>query len=712
MLTNENKELLQLFNDKDRVLNDVKFELELEQNGKVNLEFVEVKTDTQVDSFGEYKRYQYIYRWEEQVDFSFILHCYGQQFVHAFIDVVVNSEKLFTQNDSLSAKNSVVITIKDMGDIEGLFASYRHKDWWTRPHFNKDVTTLPARTQSLLWKNQHSYHYILPVVGPEFKTDLEGAEEGVQLKVSSYDSGRNQGYTPIFILAHGDNPFALARETSQRLLDVSSNTRLRYQKRYPERLDYLGWCSWDAFYHKVNEEGILNKVSEFKEKEIPVKWLMIDDGWSQTAEERLNGFEPDAQKFPSGFKQLTMELKNSFGIDSIGVWHTLAGYWGGIHPKSKLANEMSPNLYKTNSQKLIPYPEKGKGFGFWDAWHSYLKEQGIDFVKVDGQSAINNFMEGQMSIGESSVETHKALEASVGIHFDHCMINCMGMASENIWNRPISSVSRSSDDFVPEDEHGFVEHALQNVYNSYYHGEIYWGDWDMFWTEHKDAGRHALLRALSGGPVYVSDRVGQTNPEVLWPLIMKDGSILRCDQPGRPTTDMLMVNPVEEKKPLKVWNTSNGIGLVGVFNVSQEQVVGNIGPRDIDGFDSNDYLVYDYFNQTVKELGKDERFEVTLEKDSYSFYLIIPKAHVITPLGILDKYVAPATFVVELTSSEKVVVKVKEAGVFGFVTESEVKVVKVNGKEVIVDRLTDNGPIYTIDCSSFVNESMIVEIQV
>jgi len=706
----EDNTLAQLFFDKSKIMSDVSFEVRLEQIGKVNLNFTGAETEEKTDALGNYTQYKYRYQYEEKVDLSFTLQCY-EHFLHAYIDVEVHCERLFGRNDSLIGENGVVVKIKDIGEMNGLFASYRHKDWWTRPHFNKDVSTLPPRTQSLLWHHQNHYYYLLPVVGPVFKTDIEGAEEGFHLSISSFDGGRNRCETPIFVLSRGENPFELAKQTSKRLIEVSSNTRTIEDKQYPDRLDYLGWCSWDAFYQKVNEEGILNKVKEFKVKQLPVKWIMIDDGWSQINEERLEGFEPDQEKFPHGFKDLTNKLKNHFGIDSVGVWHTLAGYWGGIHPNSSLANDMAPNLLRTTSDKLIPYPDKGRGYAFWDAWHSYLQQQGIDFVKVDGQSAINNFLMGQMSIGEASAETHKALEASVGIHFNHCVINCMGMASENIWNRPISAVSRSSDDFVPEDENGFAEHALQNVYNSFYQGEIYWGDWDMFWTVHKDANRHALLRALSGGPIYTSDRVDQTDASILWPLILKNGRILRCDQPGRPTRDTLMMNPVEEQKPLKVWNTSNGIGLLGVFNLSQETVTGTVSPANIEGMAAEKYYIYDYFNQKVSLLHHNESIQISQERNDYTFYLVIPKDHVIKPLGLIDKYVAPATFTTQYTTNDKVVVSLKEGGMFSFLAESEVKQVKVNGEEVQVKRLNKDEPIYFVDCSFVTNESILIEIQ-
>jgi len=125
-----------------------------------------------------------------------------------------------------------------------------------------------------------------------------------------------------------------------------------------------------------------------------------------------------------------------------------------------------------------------------------LQLEGIDFVKVDNQSSLNQYMGGERSVAGTAHDIQAGLEASVALHFGGCMINCMGMASENVWHRPLSSVSRSSNDFLPQIANGFGEHALQNAYNSVYHGPFYWGDWDMFWTGHHDAVPHMVLRAV------------------------------------------------------------------------------------------------------------------------------------------------------------------------------------------------------------------------
>jgi hypothetical protein len=687
----------------------IQFQLNLNQSNHIDVDLVTKEISEGRNHFGQFTRYEYSAKENDRFDFSFTLDCY-EQFVHAFVDVTIHHERLFARNDYLPSENGVVIKVKSLGNLKGLMANYRHKDWWTRPHFKHDLSTLPDRTQSLLWKSENSYYHIIPICASVFKSDIKGAERGFTISISSFDGGRNLCQTPVFVLGKGDNPFALSKQITKEVIELRGESRTIDEKRYPERLEYFGWCSWDAFYQDVNEEGVLNKVKELKEKEVPVKWLMIDDGWSKTTNNRLSTFEPDPEKFPGGFKNLTHQVKNTHGVDSVGVWHTFAGYWGGVDPDSSLAKEMESTIYKTKSEKLIPHPNSEKGYRFWDTWHAYLKKQGIDFVKVDGQSGINNFMMEQMSIGESSLESHKALEASVGIHFDHCMINCMGMAAENIWNRPISSVSRSSDDFVPDDEHGFSEHAVQNVYNSFYHGQLYWGDWDMFWTKHKDAKRHALLRSVSGGPIYTSDAVGETDAAVIWPLIYQDGRILRCDQPGKPTADILLKDPTYDGVPLKVWNTTGETGVVAAFNVdlSGIEACGTISPSDIEGASAKEYFVYDYFKQKLEVMKKDERKPITLFQEEFALYLFIPKKSELAPIGLLDKYISAATFKTNYSTAETLSVQVTEGGKFAFISETKPTHVTVNGQEVTVDRLSEDESIYTVNCSS--SEPIIIEM--
>ena len=153
------------------------------------------------------------------------------------------------------------------------------------------------------------------------------------------------------------------------------------------------------------------------------------------------------------------------------------GYWSGIAPDCELAKQESRHLFKTSKGYLIPSPFNGSRFYYH--WNEILRQEGIDFLKVDGQSSCDLYFEGTLPVSEATRCMNRELELGASL-MDGVIINCMGMAMENVLGRPTSAMSRNSDDFFPEQENGFVEHLLQNAYNSSYHDEIYYCDWDMF----------------------------------------------------------------------------------------------------------------------------------------------------------------------------------------------------------------------------------------
>ncbi|MGM7723016.1 Sip1-related alpha-galactosidase [Metabacillus sp. Hm71] len=690
-----------------KVLQDIQLSVTLDNLTNIELRLINTMTRPTSKGGEEYTETIHTFTDNKQlVSVELRLHLY-QNLLLAFIDAEIKNERMQSRHTCFAPEAAITLHVGSIGQASGLLANYQHKDWWTRPHFSHDLKSLPERTQSLLWKNEKSYIYLLPVVEKIFRTDLSGSKQGMDIKLSSYTGGFDHCQTLAFAIGIGEQPFKLSTKTIGSTLEVLEYPTLpRQKKRYPHVLDYLGWCSWDAFYHEVSEDGILAKMDELKEKQLPVKWVMIDDGWLDVEDHRLQSFEANRQKFPNGLPSISKKLKQQYGVSWVGVWHTIAGYWGGIH--KKLARSLNDCVYPTNSQKYIPHPELDKGLKFWNQFHSSLKKQGIDFVKVDSQSAVKNFMMHQKSVGEAAHGIHAGLEASVGLHFDHCMINCMGMASENIFHRPISAISRNSDDFVPGEEISFKEHALQNAYNSYYHGEFYWGDWDMFWTIHEEGVQNAILRAVSGGPVYFSDQVGLTDPEKIWPLILNDGKILRADQPGLPTEDCLFLNPNEEQVPLKVWNTVQNTGVIGVFNIhlNGEQVHGALSPADIPHLTGDHFAVFDFLKQTATILTKDEAMPLTLEKDTAELYLIMPFDG-FTPVGLINKYLSPAAILKSYKGEKSVIIDLAEGGIFGFVSDKKPIAAFVNKKEARIHAVDER--FYKIDCSE---EDTDVQIEI
>lgn len=700
-----------ILNDNEQVLGALAVSVRLDARDRFELAFQGCERQEGADRHGAYREYRNRFHHEiEKVSVYVTFRCYGN-YVLASVQGDIQHDNEFGKQRAFAPEHGIVLTMKQGEPVRGLLANYQHKDWWTRPHFEPDLSKLPDRTQSLLWKTDASYYQLLPVVGPVYRTDLGGANEGLSVRISSHQGGRNRCDAFAFVLGGGGDPYELMeRHVDIALRQLDYPTLPRDKKTYPEILDYLGWCSWDAFYHKVNEEGLLAKAAEMKELNLPVRWVMIDDGWSNIEDGKLQAFEADAVKFPQGLAHAVSELKQRFGIGWVGVWHTIAGYWGGIHPESALAKQYGEYLYETAKGSLIPYPDAGRGFGFWHAWHSFLRRQGVDFVKVDSQSAVNNFLKYHRSVGEAAGAAHEALEASVALHFNKTIINCMGMAAENIWHRPNSAVSRNSDDFVPREQNGFREHALQNAYNSYYHGPFYWGDWDMFWTINHDDVQNAVLRSVSGGPVYFSDAVGKTDPAKVWPLIYKDGKIIRCDETPNPTADCLLADPTQESIPLKLWNKVRDTGAVAAFHIGRrkEPVSGSVGLSDIPGIDADTYVLYEHFSRQCLVLNGDKRHDFRLEEAQCALFLIIPVRSEITPIGLIGKYISTDGVVRQWSNAHSTSVLLREGGAFGFVSGVNPAGVLVNGEPADVAESGDS--LYVVDCGDRTGE-IIVEIR-
>ncbi|MBS6859724.1 MAG: hypothetical protein KH202_02170 [Clostridiales bacterium] len=580
-------------------------------------------------------------------------------------------------------------------------AIYQHKAWWLRPAFFAGASGTPDKTQLLLSRRGDVYEVLTAVAGERCRCDFSGGPEGLRAELSIGADGCDAYGDLFFSFAWGADPYACCAASVRLPLERMGRTRcLRENKQLPEMFEYFGWCSWDAFYHKVNEAGLLEKMEELREKQVPVRWALIDDGWSDAeygeGMQRLRGFDAAPDKFPEGLGAAVRTLKSRYGLQWVGVWQAIMGYWNGLVPNSPAERETAAWLTQMADGRRVPDAEPGKAFAFWDRWHSLLERWGVDFVKVDEQSAISIFHTGRHSFGEACRSIHAALEGSGGIHFDNRVIHCMGTAPEDLWNRTgAASVSRSSDDFVPHTEHGFREHAIQNGYNSLLHGQFYWGDWDMFWSDHAEANQNSILRAVSGGPVYTSDAVGKTDPAKILPLILSDGRVLRCEGTGVPTADCLFEDPVNTRAPLKLWNSGKGFTAVAAFHISRDETAasGSLGADDVPALAGKTLWCWDWQERCACLLRPGERMEFTLEPGGARLYLLLPAEEETVFLGLVEKYLAPAAIRRVERRDGAVCVQLAEPGIFGFLSSREPSGVTADGKPA---SWKANGPYYEL----------------
>ena len=131
-------------------------------------------------------------------------------------------------------------------------------------------------------------------------------------------------------------------------------------------------------------------------------------------------------------------------------------------------------------------------------------------------------------------------------------------------------VIRGSDDFWPLDDASHGPHLYVNAFNSLLLSHIAVQDWDMFQSSLGRSSRmHACARAVSGGPVYVSDKPTEHDGDIINHLAFPDGSLPRCLRNARPPSRSLFLDPQEQSNtPLLLQNINPSGGLViAAFNI-------------------------------------------------------------------------------------------------------------------------------------------------
>ena len=457
-------------------------------------------------------------------------------------------------------------------DLSGGLAIRKFDPFWTTPvFFTSDTDKHFDHLQQLLTDNGNScYIHYLPLAGGYGITDMELSpmSQTLQLCFHPYQDGNTVIHAPLTIISTSSTPYQAVEKSYQLAWKKKLIlTPPRSLKQYPSQLNGLGWCTWNAFYHNVTADGIKAKLEEFKKKNIPIKWIIIDDGWSQTKDLKLISQLEDLSKFPMGLKALIQDIKTNYSVEYVGVWHAFTGYWLGISPDSyQDDSDSSKQFALTPSKLIIPGNTEDDAYDFFYGWHHYLKEQGVDFLKVDAQGNALEFLHHSPQCCERVQHLHNALERSVAENFDNCLINCMGLGSLDMYSRRYSPLIRNSGDFFPDKEDGFTSHILQNAYNSIFNSPLYYCDFDMWWTKHFSAKQSSILRAISGGPIYISDRVGETDAGHLLPLIDEAGNIKRPTDTAKPTADCIFTDPTNGV--LKLYNRFQDYYILAIFNLS------------------------------------------------------------------------------------------------------------------------------------------------
>ncbi|BBN06277.1 raffinose synthase [Marchantia polymorpha subsp. ruderalis] len=536
-----------------------------------------------------------------------------------------------------------------IGVFKGLrfMCCFRFKLWWMTQRMGSLGMEVPLETQFMLVESTDSppfgddmdcrpennsvYTVFLPLLEGAFRTSLQGNEKNeIELCVESGDpvAQTSEGLHSVYINT-GYDPFEVITGAVRAVESHMQSFTRRENKRMPGILDYFGWCTWDAFYTDVTAEGVMEGLKSLAEGGAPARFLIIDDGWQSVAADkpvdvtvtegtqyssRLTNIKEN-QKFLKdgksfGLHHIVPEVKNKFDVKYVYVWHALAGYWGGVQPDGEgMEQYESVVTYPVHSPGILGnQPDMAidsltvNGLGlvnpkkvadFFNELHGYLRTAGIDGVKVDAQSILETLGAGFGGRVSITKQFNQALEESIAKNFpDNGCIACMCHNTDSIYSSKQTAVVRASDDFWPKDPASHTIHIASVAYNTLFLGEFMQPDWDMFHSLHPAAEYHAAARAVGGCSVYVSDKPGNHDFDLLRKIVLPDGRVLRAQLPGRPTRDCLFTDPARDGVSLlKIWNLNLFGGVVGAFNcqgagwckVNKKNAIHDTAPKAITG---------------------------------------------------------------------------------------------------------------------------------
>jgi hypothetical protein len=528
---------------------------------------------------------------------------------------------------------------------------------------------------ALLALAEGGYLALLPLVTGRLMSWFLGDAEGLLLESGHWGTAGYEGDAPVLAWARDDNPYR-ACEQAWRVAAadplVGESLRLRHTKTYPEPFAHLGWCTWEEFKQEIDEPLLRASLEALDALPVPFRWFLIDDGHldvrrlgenRNTAEgeemtgDRLMGLGVDPARFPNGWRPI-MERARATKFRWLGVWLNFNGYWGGIDGANHLPPALQAELREVSPGQWITEDDPRAATAFYDALVAAQSEAGFAFIKVDNQAKNVLFYAGRVpNAVAAATANHRGLEQAVSRHLEG-MINCMAHNNICATHTTFSQVTRCSEDYRKGDLWRAKHHLNNSYHNMLWLGQTVWGDHDMFHSSDEAAALFALNKAISGGPVCLSDPPERIDVALVQRLCFEDGRILRPLAPAVPTPESIFLNTYEDDRAYRVLAPlpHRSVALIA-YNLThpEKPVSGFIHGADYtiapglmqDGesewpFPPEGVLAYDCARGTARPLRSQDRIALELPTFGDSLHLLVPIQHGWAVLGRADKFLSPA----------------------------------------------------------------------
>jgi hypothetical protein len=530
----------------------------------------------------------------------------------------------------------------------------------------------------LLQTTEGDYAAFLPLTGNRSMSWFRPEEGRLYLESGHYGTEPWVGDLPLLSWARGATPYEACRQVWQSAAahpDISPLVTMRGRKMFPAMFEHLGWCSWEECKWDISEKRLLEIIDAIESSDTPVRWTLFDDGHIDEgpdaqdsgpagqegevpvhqSERKLDRLTPRQDKFPRGWSQL-LARRAADKIRWMGVWLNFNGYWGGIRTDNNLG-AIDEHLLQIASGVKVPRPAEESARAFYDALVGEQASAGFDFLKVDNQAGNITFYQGRTANAvEATLHNHRGLHDAAGRH-NLPVINCMAHNPLGVFGAGASEVTRCSEDYKKGDLWRAKHHLSNSFANMLWLGQTMWGDHDMFHSSDTAAGDvMARSKAISGGPIYLSDHPRNFDKERIAPLCLRDGRLLRPLAPAVPLPDSIFVDSYDEAVPLRVIAPlPHQCAAIAVYNLTapEQPVRGHVSAEDYASagammqdepgtwpLPSEGLIAFDVKRRTAHRL---HHRSLALELPNFGdeFFVLCPVVNGVAVIGRPDKYLPP-----------------------------------------------------------------------
>jgi alpha-galactosidase len=187
-----------------------------------------------------------------------------------------------------------------------------------------------------------------------------------------------------------------------------------------------GWTSWYNYYNKISETIIEDNLNAFAERDLPIDYFQIDDGW----ETRIGDWLSIQPSFPNGMKAIA---------DKIHQKGFKAGLWLSpfiVEPKSRIFQEKKDWILRGPNGKPLAvgfaphWSGRFYALDFYNedvqkyltgVFHTVLHTWGFDMVKLDFLYAVAVLPRPNKTRGQVMSEAMQFLRRLVG---DKILLGC------------------------------------------------------------------------------------------------------------------------------------------------------------------------------------------------------------------------------------------------------------------------------------------------